>query len=87
MVTLRIPVPPMMVANVLGVLSLLGFVAAIGALTDWRWALLTASLIGIGLAYVGMLSAQRAEVAATRTAQAGAGVTATMAERTLKSVG
>lgn len=58
MVTIRIPAPSSeMVTNILGALSLLAIVVAVGLLTDFRWALLAAGSIGTAIA----LAAQNAK--------------------------
>lgn len=51
MVTVRIPIPSSaMVVNLIGVFGLLAVIGAIGALTDWRWALLAAGVFAVGFA-------------------------------------
>lgn len=58
MVTIRIPAPPRgLFSNLLGVAGLAGVIAAIGALTDWRWALLASGLAALALSYVAQLNA------------------------------
>lgn len=50
MVTIRIPAPPPgLLSNLVGLLGLIGIVVAIGALTAWPWALLTAGLFAVSL--------------------------------------
>lgn len=56
MVTIRIPVPSsLLVTNLVGVLSLFAVVVAVGALTAWPWALLTAGIAGLALTVVAQL--------------------------------
>lgn len=69
MVTVRIPVPvpsTMLVSNLLGLLGLAGMIVAIGALTDWRWALLAASVALLGLAVIGLTHAEAQKAPAVR---------------------
>lgn len=49
-VAFRIPMPSsMLVTNVLGVLGMLAVIVAVGLLTSFAWALLTAGLVSVGL--------------------------------------
>jgi hypothetical protein len=51
LITVRIPLPSgVLWTNLLGLFGLAAIVLAVGALTDWRWAMLTAGLIAVGLA-------------------------------------
>jgi hypothetical protein len=61
-VTIRIPAPTSEnVTNMLGAFSLLAIVVAVGLLTDFRWALLAAGVLGTALA----IAAQNAAPART----------------------
>lgn len=61
MVTIRVPAPPPgLFANLLGVVGLGAIVAAVAYLTDWRWALLLAGGMLVGLSYVAALNAAAA---------------------------
>jgi len=64
-VTVRIPAPSRgTVSNLLGLAGFLGVIVAIGALTDWRWALLAASAVAVGLSYLAHLAANPARAVA-----------------------
>lgn len=59
MVTIRIPALPRgLFTNLLGVAGLVAVVVAIGALTDWRWALLAAGVFAVALHVVAQLNAE-----------------------------
>lgn len=60
MVTIRIPVPPMLVSNLLGLLGVVGLLVAVAALTDWRWSLLVGSAGAVALSYVASVAARPA---------------------------
>lgn len=77
MVTIRIPAPSsMLVANLLGVLGLIGVVVAIGGLAGWWWALLAGGVFAVGLAVIAQAnlageSAPKQSTAATAAASPG----------------
>lgn len=59
MVTIRIPALPRgLFTNLLGVAGLVAIVVAIGALTDWRWALLSSGVFAVVLHVVAHLNAE-----------------------------
>ncbi len=65
MATVQIPAPSSTLAtNLLGVSSLAAIVVAIGALTSWPWALLTAGAFGIALTVLAQLDARQQPTAA-----------------------
>lgn len=70
MINVRLSIPPVLASNVVGLAGFLGFVIAVGALTDWRWGLMVGSLIAVGLAVLAQLGQrQAAEHAATNAAE------------------
>ena len=53
MATIQVPSPPPgLGTNLLGVAGLAAVVVAVGALTDWRWALLLAGVFAVALCWV-----------------------------------
>jgi hypothetical protein len=49
-VTIRIPaLPPGLLSNLVGLLGLVAIIVAIGALTSWPWALMSAGLFAVTL--------------------------------------
>lgn len=56
MVTIRVPAPPPgLLSNLVGLLGLVAVVLAVAFLTDWRWGLLGAGLVAVGLAMLAQL--------------------------------
>lgn len=74
MINVRIALPPVLASNLLGLAGVLGFVVAIGALTDWRWALLVGSLIALAGAVLAQIGQQQAAAEPTAAAPATAPV-------------
>lgn len=59
MVTIRIPVPSSTtLLNWVGLAGLIAIVAAVGLLTDWRWSLLAAGVIAVGITMLAQNAAQ-----------------------------
>jgi hypothetical protein len=58
-VSFRIPrVPAGLVANILGLLGLIGIALAVGGLTgNWWWSLLTGGMFAVGLSYIAQTQA------------------------------
>jgi hypothetical protein len=66
-IKIRLPrIPAGGMANIVGLLGLVGVVLAVGGLTgNWWWSLLTAGLVATGMAYVAQthIEAERAAAA------------------------
>jgi hypothetical protein len=71
--SIRIPLPritPGLASNLVGLLSFVGLLVAVGSLLDWRWSLLLASLIGAGVSYVAHMNGQAATAKVRRLDEA-----------------
>lgn len=68
MTEIRIPVPRLprgLVANLVGLLGLLGVVLAVGGLTgNWWWSVLAGGLVAVGLSYVAQMHAAAEDASA-----------------------
>lgn len=68
MATIEIPTPSsVLVTNLTGLASLIAVVVAVGVLTAWPWALLTAGVAGLALTVLGQLGLRQSAVSAAAT--------------------